>query len=100
VAVIKAAQRTGIPLDAIGQAMSTLPAGRAPTTGDWARFSRSWARDLEARITQLTKIRQDLSSCIGCGCLSMESCALFNPDDELAEALARSSKLEDGDTES
>ena len=95
VAVIKAAQRAGIPLDEIGRAMSTLPADRAPTRDDWARFSRSWKQDLERRIGQLTRIKDDLESCIGCGCLSIENCALFNPDDELAETLASTSKLED-----
>ena len=95
VAVIKAAQRAGIPLDEIGRAMSTLPADRAPTRDDWERFSRSWKQDLERRIGQLTRIKDDLESCIGCGCLSIENCALFNPDDELAETLASTSKLED-----
>ena len=95
VAVIKAAQRAGIPLDEIGRAMSTLPADRAPTRDDWERFSRSWKQDLERRIGQLTRIKDDLENCIGCGCLSIENCALFNPDDELAETLASTSKLED-----
>ncbi|MCH8910393.1 MAG: redox-sensitive transcriptional activator SoxR [Chloroflexi bacterium] len=95
VAVIKAAQRAGIPLDEIGRAMSTLPADRAPTRDDWERFSRSWKQDLERRIGQLTRIKDDLTGCIGCGCLSIENCALFNPDDELAETLASTSKLED-----
>ena len=96
VAVIKAAQRAGIPLDEIGRAMSTLPVDRAPTRRDWARFSVFWERDLEARIARLTRIKDDLTSCIGCGCLSIESCALFNPADELAETLVSTSKLEDG----
>ena len=95
VAVIKAAQRAGIPLDEIGRAMSTLPADRGPTRDDWERFSRSWKQDLERRIGQLTRIKDDLTGCIGCGCLSIENCALFNPDDELAETLASTSKLED-----
>ena len=95
VAVIKAAQRAGIPLDEIGRAISTLPADRAPTRDDWERFSRSWKQDLERRIGQLTRIKDDLTGCIGCGCLSIENCALFNPDDELAETLASTSKLED-----
>ena len=94
VAVIKAAQRAGIPLDEIGRAMSTLPVDRAPTRKDWERFSRSWKQDLEERIGQLTRIKDDLTSCIACGCLSTESCALFNPDDELVAALVSTSKLE------
>ena len=94
VAVVKAAQRAGIPLEEIGQALSTLPVGRAPSRADWERLSRSWNRHLEERITRLVKIREDLTGCIGCGCLSLEKCALFNPDDELAESLGSTSKLE------
>lgn len=97
VAVIKAAQRAGIPLDEIGRAMSTLPVDRAPARDDWERFSRSWKQDLERRISQLTRIKDDLASCIGCGCLSIENCALINPGDELAEALVSTSKLENVD---
>ena len=96
VAVIKAAQRAGIPLGDIGQAMSTLPADRAPTSTDWERFSSSWKQDLEARIGQLTRIKDDLTGCIGCGCLSIENCALINPNDELARELVSTSKLEGG----
>ena len=94
VALIKAAQRAGVPLNEIGRAMSTLPADRAPARRDWERFSSLWKQDLEARITQLTKIKNDLGDCIGCGCLSIDSCALVNPDDELAGALVSTSKLE------
>ena len=94
VAVIKAAQRSGIPLDQIGRAMSALPVDRAPARDDWERFSKSWKQDLEDRIGQLTRIKDDLENCIGCGCLSIESCALINPGDELAEALVSSSRLE------
>ena len=94
VAVIKAAQRAGIPLDDIGQALSTLPADRAPSGADWERFSNLWKRDLEARIGQLTRIKDDLTSCIGCGCLSIENCTLINPNDELARELVSTSKLE------
>ena len=96
VAVIKAAQRAGIPLDDIGQVMGTLPADRAPTSSEWKRFSNSWKRDLEARIGQLTRIKDDLAGCIGCGCLSIENCALINPNDELARVLVGTSKLERG----
>ena len=96
VAVIKAAQRAGIPLDDIGRALSTLPADRAPSGADWERFSNTWKRDLEARIGQLTRIKDDLAGCIGCGCLSIENCALINPNDELARELVSTSKLEGG----
>ncbi len=97
VAVIKAAQRAGIPLDEIGRAMSSLPADRAPARADWERFSRSWERDLEARIARLTRIKEDLTGCIGCGCLSIDNCTLINPDDELAASLVGNSKLEGGE---
>ena len=96
VAVIKAAQRAGIPLDDIGQVMGTLPADRAPTSSEWERFSNSWKRDLEARIGQLTRIKDYLAGCIGCGCLSIENCALINPNDELARVLVGTSKLKRG----
>ena len=96
VAVIKAAQRAGIPLDEIGRAMSTLPADRAPSRDEWERFSNAWKHDLEERIGQLTRIKDDLEDCIGCGCLSIENCALINPNDELARELVSSSKLEGG----
>ena len=93
VAVVKAAQRAGIPLEEVGRALSTLPAGRAPTLVEWERFSKSWEQDLEARIARLTRIKDDLTGCIGCGCLSIANCALFNPEDELAGPLAGTSKL-------
>ena len=92
--MIKAAQRAGIPLNEIGRAMSTLPGDRAPGRDDWERFSSLWKQDLEGRISQLNKIKNDLTNCIGCGCLSIESCALVNPNDELAEALVSTSRLE------
>jgi MerR family redox-sensitive transcriptional activator SoxR len=94
VAVIKAAKRAGISLEEIGRAIGELPLGRAPNRLDWEKLSRSWERDLEVRIARLTKIKDDLTGCIGCGCLSIDNCALFNPDDELAETLGGTNKLE------
>jgi MerR family redox-sensitive transcriptional activator SoxR len=94
VAVIKAAQRAGISLESIGEALGGLPTGRAPNRRDWERLSRSWESELDSRIARLMKIRDDLSSCIGCGCLSIDSCALFNPGDELVETLGGTNKLE------
>jgi MerR family transcriptional regulator, redox-sensitive transcriptional activator SoxR len=94
VAIIKAAQRAGISLDQIGRAIGGLPAGRVPNLRDWEKLSRLWERDLDARIARLMKIRDDLSGCIGCGCLSMDSCGLINPGDELAEVLTGTNKLE------
>ena len=93
VALVKAAQRAGIPLNEVGRAMSSLPVDRAPTRADWERFSRLWEKDLEARIARLTRIKDDLTGCIGCGCLSIDNCALINPEDELAEELIGASKL-------
>jgi MerR family transcriptional regulator, redox-sensitive transcriptional activator SoxR len=81
VAVIRVAQRAGIPLAAIGEALATLPDGRTPTQADWARLSRHWRADLDARIAQLTRLRDQLDGCIGCGCLSLRDCPLRNPGD-------------------
>ena len=85
VAIIKVAQRTGIPLAEIGEALASLPEKRTPTAKDWARLSRKWRKDLDDRIDQLTRLRDQLDGCIGCGCLSIESCPLRNPWDELGE---------------
>ncbi len=83
VAIIKVAQRTGIPLAAIGEALATLPEGRTPTVADWAALSARWKSDLDDRIARLTRLREQLASCIGCGCLSLDGCPLRNPMDEL-----------------
>jgi MerR family transcriptional regulator, redox-sensitive transcriptional activator SoxR len=85
VAFIRASQRVGIPLRAIKQALDELPGNRAPTRQDWARLSAAWRRDLEDRIAQLAALRDRLSDCIGCGCLSLDRCTLANPDDALGE---------------
>ncbi len=84
VAVIRAAQRVGIPLATIGEALSALPENRTPTKRDWERLSRQWREDLDAHIAELELLRKRLASCIGCGCLSLENCALFNPADRAA----------------
>lgn len=83
VAVIRVAQRTGIPLAEIRDALATLPDARTPTASDWARLSRQWTQALNARITRLTRLRDDLDGCIGCGCLSLKQCPLRNPEDEM-----------------
>jgi len=85
VAVIKVAQRVGIPLNAIHDALMTLPEGRTPTVADWARMSSLWRADLDDRIDRLTRLRDQLTGCIGCGCLSIQACPLRNPHDVLAE---------------
>lgn len=85
VAVIKVGQRLGIPLAAIGDAFSNLPEGRTPTAKDWSVLSAKWKDDLDERIASLIQLRDNLSDCIGCGCLSLERCKLYNPEDRLAE---------------
>lgn len=85
VAVIKAAQRVGIPLASIRAALMTLPEGRTPTAADWRTLSAAWRAELDARIARLLTLRDQLDGCIGCGCLSVESCPLRNPLDELSE---------------
>lgn len=84
-AIIKVAQRTGIPLNDIREALTSLPDSRMPTATDWRRLSARWRNDLDARIEQLTRLREQLSSCIGCGCLSLRDCPLRNPRDQLGE---------------
>ncbi|GHD63650.1 redox-sensitive transcriptional activator SoxR [Jeongeupia chitinilytica] len=83
VAVIRVAQRVGIPLARIADALATLPATAAPNRDDWARLSAMWRADLDARIAQLLALRDHLDDCIGCGCLSIEHCRLRNPQDTL-----------------
>ena len=83
-AVIKVAQRLGIPLRSIRTALAALPRDGMPTAKDWAALSFRWRADLDDRIRQLTKLRNELANCIGCGCLSLDSCPLCNPDDRLA----------------
>lgn len=85
IAVIKIAQRTGIPLADIQKELSALPDDRQLLASDWARLSENWKADLNERITKLTALRDQLTSCIGCGCLSMRDCPLRNPHDTLSE---------------
>ena len=84
VAVIKVAQRMGVPLAAIAEALQALPAGRTPTVADWRRLSARWRDDLDERIRTLTALRDQLDGCIGCGCLSLKVCPLRNAQDTLA----------------
>jgi MerR family redox-sensitive transcriptional activator SoxR len=85
VSFIRAAQRVGLSLDEIAGALATLPDGRTPTASDWAKLSRSWRGRLDEQIRRIEKLRDQLDSCIGCGCLSLRTCALNNPSDVLAE---------------
>ncbi|WP_116369084.1 redox-sensitive transcriptional activator SoxR [Parahaliea mediterranea] len=81
IAVIKTAQRLGLSLADIADAMATLPVDRTPTKADWKRLSTRWRSQLQARIEQLQRLRDELDGCIGCGCLSLRQCRLRNPDD-------------------
>lgn len=83
-AFVRAAQSVGLSLEEIRAALSTLPGGRTPTPADWARLSRSWRGRLDEQIAGLIALRDGLSSCIGCGCLSLRRCALSNPGDQAA----------------
>lgn len=83
IAFIRVSQSLGIPLRDIGEALDSLPENKTPTKADWARLSAHWRADLDARIAQLERLRDDLDGCIGCGCLSLKSCSLYNPEDEL-----------------
>lgn len=85
VALIKTAQRLGIPLATIQTALHTLPQDRPPSLDDWTRLSERWKTDLNERINRLTALRDQLNGCIGCGCLSMEACPLRNFGDSLSE---------------
>ena len=84
VAFIRAAQAVGLSLDQIRAALSSLPDGRTPNQKDWIRLSSAWRPLLDQRIADLTRLRDQLSSCIGCGCLSLSTCALYNPGDVAA----------------
>ena len=85
VAVIKVAQRTGMPLSVIRDALATLPDKRTPNIDDWRVLSARWRADLDDRINRLARLRDQLDGCIGCGCLSLEMCPLRNPHDKLGE---------------
>ncbi|HEV2430743.1 MAG TPA: redox-sensitive transcriptional activator SoxR [Burkholderiales bacterium] len=83
VAVIKAAQRVGVPLAAIYEALKALPSDRAPTVAEWRRLSSRWRAELDQRIVRLSQLRDRLDECVGCGCLSLGNCWLRNPWDRL-----------------
>jgi MerR family redox-sensitive transcriptional activator SoxR len=84
VAFVRAAQAVGLTLDQIRAALAGLPNGRTPTQQDWQRLSSAWQPLLDQRIAELTLLRDKLSSCIGCGCLSLAKCTLYNPGDVAA----------------
>jgi MerR family transcriptional regulator, redox-sensitive transcriptional activator SoxR len=84
VAFIQAGRAAGIPLESVRSALEQLPANRSPNRRDWERLSRTWRDDLDRRIATLQGLRDRLTTCIGCGCLSIDACDLLNPDDEAA----------------
>ena len=85
IAVIKAAQEVGLTLEEIAESLSHLPKHQAPSRREWEQMASGWKDRLEHRIRQLKALQDDLGGCIGCGCLSMESCAIYNPKDIRAE---------------
>ena len=82
VALIKVAQKLGVSLKEIAKVFETFPKGKSPSSKDWEVLSNKWRKDLDERIRALTKLRDELTGCIGCGCLSMKDCPLRNPEDE------------------
>lgn len=84
IALVQAGRAAGIPLEQVRVALETLPSDRTLTRRDWQRLSRSWRADIDRRIAALQALRDRLSTCIGCGCLSIDRCSLLNPDDEAA----------------
>jgi MerR family redox-sensitive transcriptional activator SoxR len=93
IAFIRAAQRVGLSLEDISKALSTLPPGHPPTKADWARLSKGWQNEMDARIDALQRLRDRLTGCIGCGCLSLRSCELYNSDDQMARFGPGAAKL-------
>lgn len=84
IAFIRAAQRVGLSLEQVSEALDTLPKNHAPTRADWARLSANWQSELDARIDALQRLRDQLTGCVGCGCLSLSTCGLRNTDDHMA----------------
>ena len=84
IALVRAGRAAGIPLGRIREALDSLPSERTPSRRDWERLSRAWRMDIDERISMLEALRDRLTTCIGCGCLSIDRCTLLNPDDEAA----------------
>lgn len=85
VALIRAGQEVGLTLSELAEALETLPHDHVPNKADWKKLSRTWRSRLDTQIDELTALRDELSDCIGCGCLSLKSCAIFNPDDRASD---------------
>jgi MerR family redox-sensitive transcriptional activator SoxR len=84
IALVQAGRAAGIPLQQIHMALETVPSDRTPTRRDWQRLSRGWRAEIDHRIAMLEALRSRLTTCIGCGCLSIDRCSLLNPNDEAA----------------
>ena len=97
VGFIRSAQRVGLSLEEITSSLATLPGGRTPTKSDWTRLSRRWQGRIDDQIDRLERLRDRLDSCIGCGCLSLQRCGLFNPNDVLDNRGPGAVLLEPGD---
>jgi MerR family redox-sensitive transcriptional activator SoxR len=95
VALIRIAQRVGIPLSGVAAALALLPDGRTPTREDWRKISQSWRAEIDERITHLQQLRDEFNDCIGCGCLSIDRCLLTNPYDKLGNEGAGPRRLLD-----
>jgi MerR family redox-sensitive transcriptional activator SoxR len=85
VAFVRTAQQVGLSLEEIADALASLPRNRTPPTAVWTRLSRGWRPRIDERIARLERLRDRLDGCIGCGCLSLRTCRLRNPDDEVAD---------------
>jgi len=85
VAFIRAAQRVGLSLEEVHKALDALPAARTPTKADWQRVSREWTDRIDRQIEELHLLKSKLTGCVGCGCLSLRTCLLTNPDDYQGE---------------
>lgn len=96
-AFIRSAQRVGLSLEEITEALARLPNGRTPTKADWARLSRGWRGRIDEQIERLERLRDNLDGCIGCGCLSLQRCVLQNPGDRAALSGTGARFLEPGD---
>ncbi|MDP5253808.1 MULTISPECIES: redox-sensitive transcriptional activator SoxR [unclassified Vibrio] len=93
IAVIKAAQMVGLTLEEIADSLSELPKHQAPSQKQWTQMASNWNAMLEHRIQQLKALQHDLGGCIGCGCLSMQSCVIYNPQDIRAETFSDKTRL-------
>ena len=93
VALISVAKRLGIPFEDVRDAFASVPLSSTPTHEDWQRASRRWKRVLEQRRRGIERLEQELTGCIGCGCLSMKACSLLNPDDELGDTGAGARRI-------